>query len=231
MIASAGVACDRGTPAVQTGGVDEPVRPDAVAPQQRWPAPDAGPVHIRRELAADLTGDGRSERITVAARGPQYEQLDISLVIAGADGDTLWADRWESAYYFYYDPLEGKSAEEVAAIVQGHVDALLADDRFHTGMPPAMAGGDPTDMIHESVRYHLAELDWRNRADLDPADELPEEAYARLRPDDVALARVRVVAEELSTRPTYNYFAGGEASYVIGWSERERAFVRLFACC
>jgi hypothetical protein len=42
---------------------------------------------------------------------------------------------------------------------------------------------------------------------------------------------VRAVAAELAAGPTFAYFAGGEATYVIGWSVREQAFVRLFACC
>lgn len=221
-------ACDRGTPPVQLEPAEDPAAPGA-APQERWPEPGAGPIDVRRERGADLTGDGRAERVSATAQGAAYDLLDIALVIERSDGDTLWVERWDSRYYFKYDPLEGKSDAEVAVIVQGHVDALLADDRFHRGMPPAMAGGDPTEMIHESVRYHLAELELRRRAGLTPSDSLPLDA--RPEPDDIDMARVRAVAAELAARPTYNYFAGGEASYVIGWSEREQAFVRLFACC
>jgi hypothetical protein len=227
-------ACGRDAPRPAVQDTPEPgagVAPPAAMPQQRWPAPGAGTIDVRRERAHDLTGDGRPERLSVTVQGERYDSLDIVLVIEGADGDTLWLDRWTSLYYFHYDPLEGKADTEVAQIVQGHVDALLVDDRFHTGMPDRMLGGDPTDMIRESVRYHLAELDWRLRADLDPADVTPTEAYDRIQPDLVGNARVTAVANELADMPTYNYFAGGEASYVIGWSARENAFVRLFACC
>jgi hypothetical protein len=241
MLVAAIVACtailsgcgrDAPPPAAGTGSDTADIAaPPGVGPQERWPAPGAGDIHVRRDRAHDLTGDGRAERLSVTVRGNRYDSLDIVLLVEGADGDTLWRDEWTSLYYFHYDPLEGKTDTEVAQIVQGHVDALLVDDRFHTGMPDRMLGGDPTEMVHESVRYHLAELDWRHRADLYPSDSTPVEAWDRLQPEMVGDARVRAVADELASGPTYNYFAGGEASYVIGWSVRENAFVRLFACC
>jgi hypothetical protein len=224
--------CERGSPPRTLAG--EPSANDvaAIVPQTDWPAAGAGAMHVRRERQYDLTGDGTAETVRIDARGARYEDLDITLVIMSAAGDTLWADGWRSEYYFHYDPLDGKTDEEVARIVRDHVDDLLTDRRFHPqGMPPGMIGGDPTDMMRESVRYHLAELDWRRRVDLEPSEPTPPNAFDRVDPNTVAEARVQVVADELQQGPTYSWFAGGEASYVIGWSVREQAFVRLFACC
>jgi hypothetical protein len=226
-------ACDRTDRGATTG---EPVPAGTsgapAASQQAWPAPGAQAINVQRSRDHDLTGDGRAERVTATAAGPAYPDLDITLVITGAAGDTLWLEAWRSDFYFHYDSMEGKSDEEIARIVQGHVDDLLTDRRFHArGMPPGMMGGDPTEMMLESVRYHLAELDWRRRVDLEPGDVTPADAHDRIDARSVAPERARVVMEELLQRPTYSYFAGGEASYVIGWSEREQSFVRLFACC
>lgn len=197
-----------------------------------WAAPGAGPVNVLRERRHDLTGDGRDERILVTAAGERYDSLDVTLRIEDARGTPLWVERWSSRFYFEYDPLEGKSDEEVARIVRERVDALLEDARFHErGMPDGLIGGDPGEMQRESVRYHLAELDWRRGASLEAEDPTPAEAYRRIRPEIVSNERVEVILAEVSRRPSYNYFAGGEATYVIAWSEREQSFIRLFACC
>jgi hypothetical protein len=228
------LACERGdSPADRPPAGQPAAQPDAVdiEPQQQWPGPGTGPIHVRRERRHDLTGDGRPETVTVAARGPHYDALDITLVIANAAGDTLWTDAWRSDYYFHYEPIEGQTAEQVAAVVQGHVDDAVSGRRFQRGMPDGMIGGDPAEMMRESVRYHLAELDWRRRVDLEPSDPTPQEAWQRIDPQTVVNARAQAVVDELLQGPTYLYFAGGEASYVIGWSVREQAFVRLFACC
>jgi hypothetical protein len=227
--------CDRGdSPAARAPAAapaDTQQQVEETGLQQEWPAPGAGPVHVRRERQRDLTGDGRPELVAVTARGPRYDGLDVTLVVTSAAGDTLWTDAWSSAYYFHYDPVEGKTDQEVATIVQDHIDDAVSERRFQRGMPDGMTGGDPSTMMRESVRYHLAELDWRRRVDLEPSDPTPQEAWQRIDPQTVVMERVQVVVDELLQGPTYLYFAGGEASYVIGWSAREQAFVRLFACC
>jgi hypothetical protein len=140
-------------------------------------------VDVRRQRQHDLTGDGRPENVAITARGPLYRDLDIRLVITGAAGDTLWADTWRSEFYFHYDDISQRTDDEVARSVREQVDDLLTDRRFHhRGMPPGMIGGDATDIMRESVRYHLAELDWRRRVDLEPADATPGYAHDRIDP-------------------------------------------------
>jgi hypothetical protein len=31
--------------------------------------------------------------------------------------------------------------------------------------------------------------------------------------------------------PTFTYFAGGEATYTIAWSNTKQRFVKIFSCC
>ena len=42
---------------------------------------------------------------------------------------------------------------------------------------------------------------------------------------------VESLVAELRDKPTFRYFAGGEATYAIAWSEEERRFVTIWACC
>jgi hypothetical protein len=225
------VACERSTdsePVSRSGG------PPEAAPRTtaEWPA-QGQRVDLRRERRIDLTGDGIDETVAVTARGARYDSLDITLTVIAAPRDTLWLERWTSLYYFMYDSLEELHDTAVARIVRTHVDSLLAADRFTAaGPPPRLSQGTGTlDMMREAVRYHLAELDWRGMADLTPADELPPDAHNRIDAQRVALQRVDVVIDELRGKPSFWYFAGGEATYAIAWSEREHAFVRIYACC
>jgi hypothetical protein len=197
-----------------------------------WPGSEEAGIHLRRERAAHLTGAAQPETIVVTAQGPRYDSLDIRLVIRSAAGDTLWSDEWNSSFYFYYDSVEGKTRLEVARMVQAHVDTLLHGSRFNDrGLPGVLSGADYSDLSRESVRHHLAELDSRRRAGLRPAQPTPRDAYDRIRVETVDASRVDAVHAEVSSGPTYWYYAGGEASYVIGWSVQESAFVRIFACC
>lgn len=197
-----------------------------------WPAD--GPVDYRREHAVDLTADGRAEAIVVTARGPAYDSLDIALTIQGAAGDTLWHEAWPSLLYFKYDMREGKPDSTVMRIVRDHVVELLSSDRFNMqgGLPAALQrAGDPDAIMREAIHYHLAELDWRRRAGLSPAAATPPDGFSEISTDQVATDRVDAVLAEVRTRPSFMYYAGGEATYAIAWSERENAFVRTHSCC
>lgn len=224
------------------GGEAEPVRePSAAPPLQEpaasaateyWPADGNAPVNLRRERRVDLTENGLDERVTVTARGPAYDALDIDLAIVSAAGDTLWMERWSSMHYFRYTPIDELADSAVVRTVQGHVDALLADDGFSaSGLPAALSHGATRPALRESVTYHLAELDWRRGADLQPSDPTPPQAHSRIRVDHIAQERADVVIDEVLAGPAFMYYAGGEATYAIGWSEREHAFVRLYSCC
>jgi hypothetical protein len=197
-----------------------------------WPETGADGISVRRQRGYDLTGDGVEEYVMVSAIGPAYDSLDITLAITDMRGDTLWLDHWSSGLYFYYDPMAGKADSTVARIVRAHVDSLVHESRFTArGLPAPLARGNYGGLLDESVRQHLAEIDFRGRASLDPRDPMPDGSWERIDVDAVAPARARVVRQELEAGTTFMYYAGGEASHVIGWSVRENAFVRLFACC
>jgi hypothetical protein len=42
---------------------------------------------------------------------------------------------------------------------------------------------------------------------------------------------VSALVAELRDRPSFRYYAGGEASYGLAWSAREGRLVTVFACC
>jgi hypothetical protein len=44
-------------------------------------------------------------------------------------------------------------------------------------------------------------------------------------------ADVALLVAELAQRPSFTYYAGGEVVYTIAWSDRERRFIRIQACC
>ncbi|HEX6134622.1 MAG TPA: hypothetical protein VFZ24_11685 [Longimicrobiales bacterium] len=208
--------------------------PAVPEPAARAEWPDSGAVEYRREREVDLTGDGSSETVIATARGPAYDSLDVALTIEGAAGDTLWRESWPSLMYFKYDRREGKPDTAVMRIVRDRVEQLLEPGRFTMsgGLPDVLRrGGDPDAQMREAIQYHLAELDYRRSFDFRPADPTPPDAHGRIDATSVAAVRVEAVLAELKRMPSYMYFAGGEATYVIAWSSREDAFVRIFACC
>ncbi|MEX1182104.1 MAG: hypothetical protein WEF86_02640 [Gemmatimonadota bacterium] len=219
-----------------SGAADSPadtLAPDTAAhPAGVWADDGAGAIDYMRSRAFDFTGDAAAERVLVSAHGPSYDSLQIGLAITDTAGDTLWADGWSSLHYFRYEPLAGKPDTTVARIVRNHVDALVADDRFSdAGLPAALQRGGSSEDVREAVRYHLAELDWREESGLTPADVTPPQAHSSLDASLIAPMRVDAVMNELLARPAFMYYAGGEATYAIGWSGRESAFVRLYSCC
>lgn len=239
-VAALTIACARGEP---EAGVDTDssaaaapdtgaVAVEADAAQEEWPA--TGPIDYRRERSIDLTGDGRAETVIASAHGPAYDSLDVAITIRGTTGDTLWHEAWPSLLYFKYEPIDGKADTTVARIVRDHVEQLLANDRFEPdgGLPAALSrGGDSRAIMREAIHYHLAELDYRRKAGLAPAQSTPPEAYSAISVDSVPQARVDAVIEDMRTKPSFMYYAGGEATYAIAWSGLESAFVRIFSCC
>jgi hypothetical protein len=209
-----------------------PTAGQAGAAEAAWPADPGAGVNLRREASWQLTGEAAPDQLIVTAQGSGYAALEIRLVIRDASGDTLWADGWSSSAYLEHAGADRLIQEELRGHVQAQVDSLLHPSRFTaSGLPRLERDGVPRGRIRESVAYHLAELDWRNRSSLRPADRTPGSAFDRISAAEVAPARVEVVTNEVLAGPTFRYHAGGAVNYVIGWSVREHAFVRVYSCC
>jgi hypothetical protein len=85
-------------------------------------------------------------------------------------------------------------------------------------------------MLRETIAFDVAVDAERRRLGLTPADTLPTSA-AQSPPPVSDTARVRALAAELRAAPAFRYFAGGEATYAVAWSPRERRFVTVYSCC
>ncbi len=196
----------------------------------------AGPaITIRRAREVDLTGDRRPERFVVLASGPRHDSLDVTLEIRSPEDSLLYTDSWDSGMYFRYDDRSQLTDSAVEQRVRAQIDSLLGNTSFRPG------GSELTtdervnrDGMRDAIRYDIAEDMWRraNRIPIDsstPPTALDAvEAFAR---DSVSDARVESLVAELRARPTFRYFAGGEATYEIAWSQEEGRFVTVAACC
>ncbi len=192
-------------------------------------------ISIRRIREVDLTGDRRPERFIVVATGPRYDSLDITLEIRSPGDSLLYTDSWDSGFYFHYDDRSQLTDSAVEHRVRSQIDSLVASSAFRPG------GSELTtdermnrEGMRDAIRYDVAEEMWR-RANAIPIDSsTPPPAMDeinQLARDSVSDARVESLVAELRDRPTFRYFAGGEATYVIAWSDEERRFVTVWACC
>jgi hypothetical protein len=194
--------------------------------------PAADEVTFTDERRVDMTGDGQPEQMVVHAIGPSYDSLDIRLDVL-TDRDTLlFREVWSSRDYFLYEPLAELADTTVQRMVRGYLTELLRDTAF---APPAVVAGvaDPAGVVPDpmAVRYDIAEFSWRRSAGLPDTVPLPISAYDEIRALVVSEAEVELLVAELAGRPSFTFFAGGETTYTIAWSERERRFIRIRSCC
>ena len=196
----------------------------------------SGPaITIRRTRDVDLTGDRRPERFVVLATGPRYDSLDVTLEIRSPEDSLLYTDSWDSWLYFENDDRSLLTDSAVEHRVRAQIDSVLGSASFRPG------GSELTtderlnrEGMHDAIREDVAEEMWR-RANQIPIDSstpaTASEAIDALARDSVGDARVESLVAELRDKPTFRYFAGGEATYAIAWSEEERRFVTIWACC
>jgi hypothetical protein len=196
-------------------------------------ATDGAPITIRRTREVDLTGDRRPERFVVLATGPRYDSLAVTLEIRSPEDSLLYADSWDSGVYFQNDDRSQLTDSAVEQRVRAQIDSVLGDNSFRPG-GTALTPDERMNRegMHDVIRYDIAEEIWR-RANGIPVDSSTPptamdavEAFAR---DSVSDARVESLVAELRDRPTFRYFAGGEATYAIAWSEEERRFVTVWS--
>ena len=198
-------------------------------------AATAPTISIRRTRDVDLTGDRRPEHFVVLATGPRYDSLDVTLEIRSPEDSLLYTDSWDSGFYFRYDDRSQLTDSVVEQRVRAQIDSLLGNNSFRPG-DAALTTDERMNRegMHDAIRYDVAEEMWRQATRVPIDSSTPPtaldaiEAFAR---DSVSDARIESLVAELRGRPTFRYFAGGEVTYAISWSDEERRFVTVLSCC
>ena len=195
--------------------------------------------HARSE---DLTGDGRAERLTLDARGPRMDSLDVVLEIRSPADSVLYRSTWNSRYYFQYVERSSMSDADADTLIRGHLARVLTDTSFGTvggggfiaaGSKRAPADTSGREMMRDAIRFDIAIAEWRRANGTGSWDGLPPGAHTAVNTlaKAVPAARIESLAEELQGRRALRFFAGGEVTYAIAWSDREQRFVTIFSCC
>ena len=192
-------------------------------------------ITIRRTREVDLTGDRRPERFLVLATGPRYDSLEVTLEIRSPEDSLLYTTSWESSFYFHYDDRAELTDSVVEQRVRSQIDSLLSSSAFQ----PAGRGLTTDERLNretmrDAIRYDIAEERWRIANGIPADSSTPPQAYDAINgiaQDSVSEAQIESLVAELRDRPTFRYFAGGEATYAIAWSDEERRFVTVWACC
>ena len=187
------------------------------------------PISFRRTRDVDLTGDRRPERFVVVATGPRYDSLAVTLEIRSPEDSLLYTDSWDSGLYFRPDEREQLTDSAVEQRVRAQIDSVLSSAAFRPGGTELTADERMNrEGMHDAIRYDVAEDMWR-RANNVPIDSSTPggaiEEVAQLARDSVSDTRVESLVAELRDRPTFRYFAGQDATYVLAWSDEERRFV------
>ena len=199
------------------------------------PAAPADTITIRRTREVDLTGDRRPERFLVVATGSRYDSLEVTLEIRSPEDSLLYMDSWDSGFYFRYDDPSQLTDSVVEQRVRAQIDSLLGSASFRPGGTQITTDERMNrEGMRDAIRFDVAEEMWR-RANRIPIDSSTPptalDAVNELARDSVSDARIESLVAELRDRPTFRYFAGGEATYAIAWSDEERRFVTVWACC
>ena len=196
----------------------------------------AGPgITIRRAREVDLTGDRRPERFVVLATGNRYDSLEVTLEIRSPEDSLLYIDSWDSGLYFEHDDRSQLTDSAVEHRVRAQIDSVLGNAAFRPGGDELTTDERMNrEGMRDAIRDDVAEAMWRqaNRIPIDSSTPASAEAAIdTIAHQSVSDARVESLVAELRDRPTFRYFAGGEANYAIAWSEEERRFVTVWACC
>ena len=132
------------------------------------------------------------------------------------------------------DPLpEGSEPTDDAAVakVVGHLQRLLSDSSFSADGPSQQLKNSVAGGMEDAIRYDLKEYAVRQKNSLPASAPLTPSLHAQVESTTVSNAAIDSLVKELDTAPTFRYFAGGEVTYIVAWSEVKKRFVRIFACC
>ena len=195
--------------------------------------PGDGTVTIARARSEELTGDGRPERLTLSATGPKIDSLDVRLEIRSPEDSLLYASTWNSHFYFQYDDRSAMTDSAADAKVRAQLDRVLASEAFRVGGRGVVGDAIRLDMMRDAIRYDIAAMQWRADRGLPAVAPIPSEAHDPINvlARRVSASRIENLVRELDARKSFHYFAGGEVTYAIAWSDQEKRFVTIFSCC
>ena len=192
-------------------------------------------IEINHERIAfgDLTGNAAAEKMILSARGPKIDSLQVRLEIRGAGDSVLYASTWNSRFYFQYLDRASMSDSAADSTVRRHLAAVLVDSAFRIGLRGSSADTMRASMMRDAIRYDIATNQLRTAHGLPLGAELPPSAHDSVNVLAAAVPKARIDAlyEELKGKKSFTYFAGGEVTYSIAWSDREKRFVTIFSCC
>ncbi len=214
----------------------------AVACTPKTDAPDstqanagsaADSINIMKDRLEDLTGDGVNEKITLSARGARMDSLRVRLEIRSADDSLLYASSWNSRFYFQYVERASLSDSAADSTVRRHLDAVLADSAFRPALSSPASDTIQATMMRDAIRYDIATNQLRTQHGIALGAELPPAAHDSVNVLAAAVPRSQIdlLFQELQGKKSFTYFAGGEVTYSIAWSNREQRFVTIFSCC
>ena len=190
-------------------------------------------INVVKERSEDLTGDGSPEKLTLTARGSRMDSLRVRLEIRSASDSLLYAAAWSSRFYFQYVDRAAMSDAAADSVVNRRLDAVLADTAFRVTTPGPAADTMRATMMRDAIRYDIATNALRLKQGLPIGAELPPAAHDSVNAMAAAVPKSQIDAlqAELQGKKSFTFFAGGEVTYAIAWSERERRFVTIFSCC
>jgi len=210
-------------------------------------AHQSAPVPWHRvQRVIDMTGDGRSDTLTLTAFGTQPDTLNLELRIRSG-GRVIFADHWlNSDEFIDYDSAMVKNRQALARDVRHKMDAFFDDGNFepirgdttlrsdwHVETEPDC--GMPLDCVAFELRHEQATAARVARGL--PAEPDGPAAYGPFidgimrSPFDTALVR-RIGAEWRGSRAlSFTYTHGYETTKTIVWSAIARRFFTVFECC
>lgn len=192
------------------------------------------PISIRRTRDVDLSGDRRPERFIALASGSRYDSLTVTLEIRSPEDSLLYTDSWGTELYFVRDDPSTLTDSAIENRVRAQIDSIVGNMAFRPGGTPLTTDDRSIqEGMRDAIREDVAEEMWR-RANGIPIDSSTPptalDAIAQMARDSVSDARVESLVAELRDRPTFRYFTG-DGTYALAWSEEERRFVTVWACC
>ncbi len=196
-------------------------------------AAPADSINITKERSEDLTGDSVSEKLTLTARGARMDSLRVRIEIRSPADSLLYSSEWTSSFYFQYVDRGAMSDAAADSTVTWRLDRVLADSAFRVGTPGPAADTIGPAMMRDAIRYDIATNRLRARHGVPLGTDLPPTMHdsVNVLAAGVPKAEIDALFQELRGKKSFAYFAGGEVSYRIAWSDREQRFVTIFSCC